>query len=114
MSLAFSSPSKSGLSGPGDPVIASTTWPPGTGPVRAIGRAVFKLQPVSTSMAAARTRGTRVRCRQRTLLVGLEPDVGDRRDEEDSCQHPGRVVELALQAAPGAIAATQPAVAASN
>src|SRR5215813_6145135 len=108
MSLAFSSCSKSGLSGPAEPVIASTTWPPATGPVLAIGKAVLMVQPVSRKRAA-RTRVPHTRRRLPTLPVGLEPDVGDRCDQEDGGQHPRRVVELALQAAPGAVPAAQPA-----
>src|SRR5262245_6956098 len=113
MSLALSSCSKSGLSGPGEPEIASTTWPPGTGPVRAMGSGRLTLQPVIRKRTA-RASGPPLRCGRRTLLVSLEPDVSDGRDEEDSGQHPGRVVELALQAAPGAVAPTEPAVSASN
>src|SRR5262245_45378464 len=113
MSLALSSCSKSGLRGPGEPEIASTTWPPGTGPVLAMGSERLMPQPV-TRKRAARTSGPPLRCWRRTLLVGLEPDVGGGRDEEDSGQHPGGVVELALEAAPGAVAPAQPAVAASD
>src|SRR5262249_17850406 len=83
----------------GEPEIASTTWPPGTGPVRAMGSGRLTLQPVIRKRTA-RASGPPLRFGRRTLLVSLEPDVSDGRDEEDSGQHPGRVVELALQAAP--------------
>src|SRR5262249_12471041 len=50
-----------------------------------------------------------------TLLdVGLEPDVGDGDDEERRGQHPRGVEELPLETAPGAVAAAQPSVAATD
>src|SRR5215471_14515212 len=49
-----------------------------------------------------------------TLLVRLEPDVRDGDDEERSGQDPGGVEELPLQAAPGPVAASQPAVATAD
>src|SRR5262245_21180158 len=113
MSFSFASCSNRGLSGPVVPATASTTWPPGTGPLEMGSIAGSALQPASRTAATAMSAGL-VSIRLTSLDVLLEPDVRDGDDEERGRQHPGGVVELALEAAPGAVPAPQPAVAPSD
>src|ERR1700737_5294569 len=46
--------------------------------------------------------------------VGRDPDVRDGDDEEDGREHPRRIVDLTLEAAPRAVAASQPTVATTS
>src|SRR4030088_2093885 len=98
--------SKSGFSGPAVPATASTTLPPWTGPRSSIGgEGTPEHAQIRKRTARAARRGMRATLGASLGYVGLEPDVGDGGDEERRCQHPGRVEELALEAAPGPVAA---------
>src|SRR5215472_2147828 len=111
MSCSLAPSSKSGLSGPGVPTMASTTCPPDTGPMRAIGSPDSDWHAHSSKRAARAAPPERPRT---TLLVGLEPDVRDGDDEKRAGQDPRGVEKLPLQAAPGPVASSQPAVAAAD
>src|SRR5205807_521661 len=96
--------SNSGLSTDGWPTSASTAVPPRAG----LGTVATGWHPASarTAANAATTRLPREMRRH--------PDVGYRADEERDDQDPRGPVNLALEAAPGAVPAAEPGVAAAD
>src|SRR5713226_1719385 len=104
MSRVVSTDSNSGLSGPATPTRASTAVPPRAG----LGTVATGWHPPSAITAAIAAM------RNRLPVMGFQVDVGDRADQEGHDQDPGRPVDLALQAAAGAVTAAQPAVPATD
>src|SRR3981081_3656320 len=100
-SRVLSTVSKSGFRTPGGPTSASTAVPPRAG----LGTVATGWHPTSASDAAAHAAAS-----IRLLEMGSYPDEGQRADQESGDEHPRGPVDLALQAAAGAIAAA-PAVA---
>src|SRR5436309_1799988 len=92
--------SNSGFSTVACPISASTAVPPRAG----LGTVATGWQPASARAAA-----------NAAAIMGLmemsrHPDVGDRADHERDNEHPGRPVDLALEAAARAVSAAEPGV----
>src|SRR5205807_2664811 len=96
--------SNRGLSTDGWPTSASTAVPPRAG----LGTVATGWHPASARTAANAATQRLPREMRR------HPDVGYRADEERDDQDPGGPVDLALEAAPGAVPAAEPGVAAAD
>src|SRR5437879_4841504 len=96
--------SNSGLSTDGWPTSASTAVPPRAG----LGTVATGWHPASARTAANAATKSLPREMRR------HPDVGYRADEERDDQDPGGPVDLAPEAAPGAVPAAEPGVAAAD
>src|ERR1700674_3338897 len=103
-SRVLSTVSNSGFRTPAAPTSASMAVPPRAG----FGTVATGWHPTraNTTAAAAVT--------YRLPEMGSHPDEGQRADQEGGDEHPRGPVDLALQAATGAIPAAQPAVAAAD
>src|SRR3982751_5816496 len=109
-SRVVSSCSKSGFSAPGVPTSASTAVPPfaGLGTVAIGWHALRSNRAIpSTEIPAAFPRAGGL------FEMRRDPDVGDGRDEEGDGDHPGRPVDLALEAAARPVAAAEAVAAAA-
>src|SRR6266849_1995029 len=100
-SRVLSLDSKSGLSTAACPTRASMAVPPRAG-----------FGTVATGWQATSTRSAANAAIESLLEMRRHPNVGDRAHQEGDHEDPGGPVDLALEAAPGAITAAQPAVAA--
>src|SRR5436305_11831308 len=127
MSRASSSSAKSGLRYPAAPAMASVKVPPLSAPlvrapVTSVRAEVAVEMGAGAGWQAAPTRPSRAsqqpgaRRRPRRLMgeAGRDDDVGHRDGQEAEDQHPGGPVQLALEAAPGAIAAAEVAATAAD
>src|SRR5207237_5997901 len=108
--------SSSGFSVRTLPTTASVTVPPGLGPawVDATPARDEIEQPGSKTRPASPARSRRTNRLGGVRKVRLDPDVGDGDDEEDSREHPRRVVDLALEAPTGSIATPQARIATTS
>src|SRR6266581_6786737 len=103
-SRVLSLASKSGLSTVGWPTSASTAVPPRAG----FGTVATGWHPQTASTAANAAGKSLLR------KMRYHPDVGDRADKKRSHQDPAGPVDLALQAAPRAVATAEPVAAAAD
>src|ERR1700682_3327770 len=99
-SRVLSTDSKSGFSTPADPTSASTAVPPRAG-----------LGTVATgwhATSATATAAVAAMSRRLPEITGSQRGEDDRADEEGDDKHPRGPVDLALQAAAGAVSAAVP------
>src|ERR1700716_4127510 len=96
-SRVVSSCENSGFSEPGEPTSASTAVPPRA----AFGTVAIGWHPTAARIAtAAQMLATRSRARLGVRKMLLDPEVGDREDQEGDHHVPRGPVNLALQATP--------------
>src|SRR5438270_4525959 len=115
MSRELSSGWRSGFSVVIDPTSASATAPPRPGSfVACFTTEEASIWQAPSSTTLIKERAATAPTRALSGAMSRNPDVADADDQEGSDQHPGGPVDLPLQAAPCAIAAAQPSVAAAD